>query len=94
MNENIFQQAWDFWMSHGTKILGTLSTVDMALLTLKAQSPEMFGSTMTTWLTIGGAVLGALTIQRGNANTNAIATAVVAKQESQGLSPLQGSVKP
>lgn len=82
---NIFQQAFDFWEANGTKILGGLVSIDTTLLGVKAQYPDIFSSTITTWLAAIGLGLGLWTGKRGVYNTSQIAQKVVDKQVAAGL---------
>jgi len=91
---NSLETVWQFWLDHGTKVLGALVVVLSQLLTMKAANPEMFGSTMTLYITGTLGVLGAFGIGRGVQNTNAIANKVMEKQDTALLASLPNSVKP
>lgn len=62
---NIMQAILDYWKNHGTKALGTASTVVGALLA----SPVVPPGSVRTGLEIAGLVLGALTVKRGYVNS-------------------------
>ena len=88
MNDNIFEQAYQFCVSHGTKMLGDLSAVSAGLLLAKAQYPQFFGATLTSFVAGFAAVVGVLTHWRGVYNTNQIANKVIEKQDAAaGIAP-------
>lgn len=55
------------WKSHGTRILGTLSTAVAALATV----PGLFAPEHLKYVLAVNAILGALTVKRGFTNSKA-----------------------
>jgi len=66
----------DFWKDHGTKALGTATTVVSGLLTLNQAMPGIIPDQYQPYLMALGLVLGAGTVKRGFTNSaNAVTAA-------------------
>ncbi len=55
-----------YWKDHGTKILGTLSTIVAGLSVI----PNLISAQHQPYWTAASVVLGALTVQRGFSNSD------------------------
>jgi hypothetical protein len=77
-----------FYKDHGTKILGTLIAINSGLAAGSVVLPpplNAHSAVIAQWAVFLNFILGVIVVQRGNANTNSIATAVVDQQKAQGL---------
>ncbi|MFO1465880.1 MAG: hypothetical protein U1F35_05480 [Steroidobacteraceae bacterium] len=60
------KRIWQFWVDHGTKVLGNVSTLIAGFIAI----PDLIAKEHVKWWAASLVVLGVMTVKRGFTNSN------------------------